>query len=106
MSSKSNIMANPIPEDKGLERGSSTSSYTTKHDIDNRTISKLDSEQLARNFDIEKNILPVNQPVHHDPTDTNVVDWDGPDDPENPLNWTLKKKWRNAGLLAAMTFIT
>jgi hypothetical protein len=20
-------------------------------------------------------------------TDTNIVDWDGPDDPENPQNW-------------------
>ncbi|XXG98917.1 hypothetical protein Hte_005248 [Hypoxylon texense] len=30
----------------------------------------------------------------HDP---NVVDWDGPDDPENPANWTDRKKWLNIG---------
>jgi hypothetical protein len=24
--------------------------------------------------------------------DPNLVDWDGPDDPENPLNWTSKRK--------------
>ncbi|KAG8916460.1 hypothetical protein FRC02_003813 [Tulasnella sp. 418] len=25
--------------------------------------------------------------------DAEVVDWDGPDDPENPLNWSYRKKW-------------
>ncbi|KAJ5724727.1 Efflux pump [Penicillium malachiteum] len=37
---------------------------------------------------------------------SNIVDLDGPDDPENPLNWSAKKKWTNGGLFAAMTFIT
>jgi hypothetical protein len=25
--------------------------------------------------------------------DPNIVDWDGEQDPENPLNWSAKKKW-------------
>lgn len=25
--------------------------------------------------------------------DVQIVDWDGPDDPENPFNWPKKKKW-------------
>lgn len=25
--------------------------------------------------------------------DENLVAWDGSDDPENPKNWLLKKKW-------------
>lgn len=25
--------------------------------------------------------------------DPNLVSWDGPDDPESPKNWQLKKKW-------------
>lgn len=44
-----------------------------------------------------------NNTKEHDPS---IVNWDGPDDPENPLNWSGKKKWTNGGLLAAMTFIT
>jgi hypothetical protein len=40
------------------------------------------------------------------PQDPNVVGWDGDDDPANPLNWSIKKKWTNGGLLAAMTFLT
>jgi hypothetical protein len=34
------------------------------------------------------------------------VDWDGPDDPENPMNWTQRKKMQQLVLMAANTFIT
>jgi MFS transporter, DHA1 family, multidrug resistance protein len=32
-----------------------------------------------------------------------VVDWDGPDDPENPQNWSDRKKWAITLLLCALT---
>ncbi|PYH98002.1 synaptic vesicle transporter [Aspergillus ellipticus CBS 707.79] len=35
-----------------------------------------------------------------------TVDWDGPDDPENPLNWSTFKKTRQLTLMACNTFIT
>jgi hypothetical protein len=38
--------------------------------------------------------------------DPNIVDWDGPDDPANPLNWPAKKKWSIIAALGAVTFIT
>ncbi|ORY09290.1 major facilitator superfamily domain-containing protein [Clohesyomyces aquaticus] len=38
--------------------------------------------------------------------DPNIVDWDGPDDPENPQNWTTGKKWGNIAILSAVTLIT
>lgn len=31
-----------------------------------------------------------------------LVEWDGPDDPENPMNWPIIKKWTITGLLCAM----
>jgi hypothetical protein len=36
----------------------------------------------------------------------NVVDWDGPDDPENPLNWSQAKKWTNIATISSITLIT
>ena len=39
-------------------------------------------------------------------TDPNVVNWDGPNDPENPLNWPASKKWTNIAFLSAITFLT
>lgn len=38
--------------------------------------------------------------------DPNVVNWDGPDDPENPLNWPTRRKWINIFLLAIITTLT
>lgn len=38
--------------------------------------------------------------------DPNIVDWDGPTDPENPMNWTDKKKWANIAVLSIMTLVT
>ena len=37
--------------------------------------------------------------------DTNLVDFDGPDDPMNPLNWSLTYKWGVVWLLSIMTLI-
>lgn len=33
---------------------------------------------------------PAVTDAEHDP---NIVDWDGDADPENPLNWSARKKW-------------
>ncbi|EXJ62308.1 hypothetical protein A1O7_02742 [Cladophialophora yegresii CBS 114405] len=43
----------------------------------------------------------VNQTV-----DPDIVDWDGPDDPENPLNWPSRKKWANIAFLSMITLLT
>ncbi|KAI0020811.1 MFS multidrug transporter [Xylariomycetidae sp. FL0641] len=38
--------------------------------------------------------------------DPNVVTWDGPDDPENPLNWSQRRKWTATILVSCFTFIS
>ena len=46
--------------------------------------------------------------IPYDPTgskeNVNVVDWEGPEDPHNPLNWTLLRKWTTISLVSAITF--
>ncbi|KAL0256281.1 hypothetical protein SLS55_008674 [Diplodia seriata] len=37
--------------------------------------------------------------------DPNVVDWDGPDDPENPMNWPKAKKWGAVAIVSLITFL-
>ncbi|KAF2800793.1 MFS general substrate transporter [Melanomma pulvis-pyrius CBS 109.77] len=39
-------------------------------------------------------------------SDPNIVWWDGPDDPQNPLNWRYVKKWGTVILVSAITFLT
>ena len=36
--------------------------------------------------------------------ENNVIGWDGPDDPQNPQNWTKTKKYTATVLYASMTF--
>jgi hypothetical protein len=70
------------------------------------------------NGDIEKDIEKQNPDAVHDveitqtksdphgEVDPNIVDFNGPDDPMNPMNWPKKRKWVNGGFLSALTFIT
>ena len=41
-----------------------------------------------------------------DPDRKYIVDWDGDHDPDNPLNWSAKKKWRNLVIISSITLIT
>jgi hypothetical protein len=38
--------------------------------------------------------------------DPNIVDFDGSEDPENPMNWKASKKWGMVMLISAITFLT
>lgn len=38
--------------------------------------------------------------------DPNIVWWDGPEDPANPLNWPTWRKTLNCGLISLLTFVT
>lgn len=37
--------------------------------------------------------------------DPNVIEWDGPDDPGNPMNWSMSKKYVVTMSLSMMTFV-
>jgi hypothetical protein len=39
------------------------------------------------------------------PKDPNLVEWDGPNDPENPLNWPRSKRWLLTVILATNTWM-
>lgn len=41
-----------------------------------------------------------------DTENVNVVWWDGPDDPMNPLNWSSLRKAANVGIVSAICLIT
>ena len=38
--------------------------------------------------------------------DPNLVEWDGPNDPLNPKNWSMKRKWAATFIISAFTFIS
>jgi hypothetical protein len=67
----------------------------------NSQTEKLDVEKALAT--LEDKAEPTTIVQHVDP---DIVDWDGPDDPENPLNWPARRKWMNIGLLSAITLLT
>ncbi|KAI0172196.1 MFS general substrate transporter [Hypoxylon sp. FL1284] len=79
---------------------------TEKEDV--TTIRDTDSSTVRSEPEVEQDVeagLGVTKTKTSD-NDPNVVDWDGPDDPENPMNWTDKKKWLNITILSIMTIVT
>ncbi|RAH73977.1 MFS transporter [Aspergillus aculeatinus CBS 121060] len=50
--------------------------------------------------DVEKQNV---DPSSEEGKDPNIVDWDGPDDPEYPPNWTELRKWTITIILGLMT---
>ncbi|GAB1740183.1 hypothetical protein NU219Hw_g5300t1 [Hortaea werneckii] len=38
--------------------------------------------------------------------DSNLVTWDGPDDPANPKNWSTERKWAATLVVSSFTFIS
>ncbi|KAK9367021.1 MFS general substrate transporter [Lipomyces kononenkoae] len=58
--------------------------------------------------ELETTKLPVpcshTEGLCHDP-DSLIVTWDGPDDPQDPFNWSLRKKWWATGLGLVASFV-
>lgn len=40
------------------------------------------------------------------PKDPNIVDWDAPDDPANPMNWSSAKKIGAIGMVSLITMLS
>ena len=68
-------------------------------------------EGTAKGADLEANVSASSQTSDSDQKkedqaeDPNAVDWDGPDDPKNPMNWPAWKTNAQIFLVSAITFI-
>ncbi|KAM0328629.1 hypothetical protein ACHAQA_005041 [Verticillium albo-atrum] len=82
---------------------------TTEVDVE-RGLSRPTSAQELQKAEPESASLTTNEKtLNNEPepeNDPNAVDWDGPDDPQNPMNWPDRQKWLNIGLISLLTFVT
>jgi multidrug resistance protein len=62
--------------------------------------------EAAVNGDLEKGQQLQKTKSSKSTRDPNLVTWDGPDDPDNPKNWTTKKKWLATIVVSTFTFIS
>ncbi|KAH9880055.1 hypothetical protein J1614_002080 [Plenodomus biglobosus] len=68
-----------------------------------RVVSSANDEDIERDAGSVKSV----EKLEDEPkTDSQLVDFDGPDDPEDPMNWKASKKWGMVFLISAITFLT
>ncbi|KAJ5710316.1 hypothetical protein N7488_004472 [Penicillium malachiteum] len=98
----------------------STSQSSDSHDLDRSEFAFKDTtekengtaENLSNERDIglEKGRQPPEKSEAEEPNaeqkDPKLVTWDGPDDPENPKNWSKKKKWITMGVVAMFSLLS
>jgi hypothetical protein len=92
------VNGNPFAD---AEKGISTPGGES--DFDTPTI--VDSERALSTRDGDEKTAAALEPDNAD-LDSNVVDWDGPNDEENPQNWPEKKKWALIAVMSVMTLVT
>ena len=99
--------AQTLPSSKDLEAQRldeftfQISTSGTQTSDSSETQQELDHSSRDGTFDPEKS---VSEPPAVLEEKTDLVDWDGPDDPNNPMNWTTLHKWVFISLVSAITF--
>ena len=105
-----------LTDEKTLEPEQASSTDTPKSQRSRRSSHEVLQEQDEEQNEIERTVSGI-LPPKDDPEkqaanvtetgvpDPNVVDWDE-NDPENPQNWTNKKKWGNMSIISGITFLT
>ena len=66
----------------------------------------MSPERAPDNIQPSKADLEGSSQRQDEKSDSDLVDWDGPNDPANPMNWPLKTKSTNCVIIAFYTFIT
>ncbi|KAM5347291.1 hypothetical protein ACJ41O_010296 [Fusarium nematophilum] len=110
--SSKNIQMGDIarPESQRTLTPSSHGSEPAKRQIDEEAAKQHTEEEAAKRQTDEEAAMPAEtkegESSSSTPEDPNAVGWDGPDDPQNPMNWPAKRKWINIGALSMMTLLT
>ena len=87
-----------------------------KHNVSTSSARHVESSDAS--FDLEKQNVSTSSrmPPKEDgdlastaepqQQDSDIVDWDGPDDPENPMNWPSARRWGMIAVVSGITFLT
>lgn len=90
----------PDPEASEMSRRNSSGSSTDPE----RDLEKADSDDATASSDESEQERENPEHINPDEKDPNLIVWDGPDDPENPMNWPRSRKWLYTVVLGLMTF--
>ncbi|EYE96666.1 MFS transporter [Aspergillus ruber CBS 135680] len=81
---------------------------TSNHASGSDTPSSLPSDEQPEGVDLERGEHPAvkNDQPDKDEHDPYLVTWSGPNDPEDPKNWSYRKKWGATITVSCFTFIS
>jgi DHA1 family multidrug resistance protein-like MFS transporter len=89
-------------EEKDVEKRSSVQTNRSHPYERERGTNECEKEYSSPVTDVENRQIPSIR--HEESTDPNLVTWNGPDDPEMPMNFPTWKKWIYTCTFGAMTF--
>lgn len=92
-----------VPDTYTRQNSVSDSIKTDKADSDDQQYGEKD-DGIHETSNSQGAGLPP-PPPNEEGSDLDLVEWDGPHDPENPQNWSSKFKWYTIMILACMTFV-
>ena len=109
-------MAEPLPEEGptdlkpdhqlALHQRHDADLLTVHHSTTSPSRDVLQDPEKAESTNEKSSASSVRIEIGQDATDPDIVDWAGPDDPENPTNWSPATKWGIIAIVSAITFLT
>ncbi|KAF2710442.1 MFS general substrate transporter [Pleomassaria siparia CBS 279.74] len=100
---------NPALDAQILKDEKLETAYEQGHDADIHTTDDIEKGVRSTRASTRSDAVTLHEDTPapaQEEADANIVDWDGPDDPENPMNWPTSKKWRLIFVLALVTLVT
>ncbi|OSX67243.1 hypothetical protein POSPLADRAFT_1127181 [Postia placenta MAD-698-R-SB12] len=95
-------MASATPADAATLQPLASSVSEPASEVLEKSVRVQDEEII----DAQQTVIDTRSLPSEKQPDVIIVDWDGPDDPENPRNWISKKKWAAAMTVSAFAFIS
>jgi MFS transporter, DHA1 family, multidrug resistance protein len=105
LTEKKTNMSSPVEDPELAQTFNTRQQYDDTFDgnevIEGSSGDDTDVEKGDQTNDERAQQLKKKESKHRDP---NLIEWDGPNDPENPMNWPTSKKWRVTIAMGMMTF--
>lgn len=93
----------------GIDEGLSASGISPSRASQTQVDGAEKTNAAANATDIEANEAPACLTESDEVSriaDPNEVDWDGPDDPQNPMNWSVARRGVIVGMAMSIVFST
>lgn len=88
------------------ERAAQEYQYTQEPDIESVAAKSNKARSIYDQVDREEALPTLNDGTEFQKIDPELVTWDGDDDPQNPKNWSNRKKWTSVAWVALYTLLS